>query len=318
MLKIGAPLAPNNQWAGMNKTVFLRPSGRWGEGFRWAWSRNGSDWTMANKVRLKPELGGKQMRDNTIERAPDGTYHMLWMSGDNDKFFGYSSSRDALKWENQSEIPTARGPLADNLRQARQPMLFWDKKGAQWLILFSAETVKQPPRGWKIYAMTTKDFKTFGEPQLLLDTPYSAGDPDLIESNGRYFLFYRDMDKRIAKVSNATSPLGPFDVAADFQSLLPIPEADDPKKKKPLPPHDPGAPLEWGKDVENLTIMPLGNEWLVNFYRGGPTSGHVWMKSKDLKNWAETTPNSIVSKDVRLGNRVATTETTLLEILRGN
>jgi hypothetical protein len=76
----------------------------------------------------------------------------------------------------------------------------------------------------------------------------------------------------------------------------------------------------WGNDVENIEVMPLGtagDEWIVNFFRGGKEQAHVLMKSRDLKTWSEAKPNMLLSKDFRAGERVVTTETTLMEILRG-
>ena len=318
LVKIGQPLAPSNEWRGLNRNVFLRPVGRWGEGLRWAWSRNGIDWAVDNKTRFKPEVGGKQMRDNTLERGPDGTYFMLWTTGDKDSGFGYASSKDLLHWSEQNMVPVDKGVLAGRLREAKHPQLFWDKKGAQWIIVFAAEVTDNKPNGWRIYAVATKDFKTVSEPKLLLDTTYRATYPNLIESKGRYYLFYRDDDKRTAKISAAASPLGPFDVSPDLESLLPAPEPVDPKKKKPAPPHDPGAPLSWGMDIENIKLMSWGDDWLVTFFRSGKDQSHIMLKSRDLKAWSEAKPNMMLAKDFRAGDRVTTTETTLMEILRGN
>ncbi len=318
LLKIGQPLAPSNQWRGLNRTVYLRPVGRWGEGLRWAWSRNGVDWSINNKTRNKPEVGGKQMRDNSIERGSDGVYHMLWTTGDKDSGFGYANSRDLLSWGEQKMVPVDSGVLAGRLREARHPQLFWDKKGAQWIILFAAEVTDEKPRGWRIYAVTTKDFKTVSDPKLLLDMPYRATYPNLIESKGRYYLLYRDDDRRTAKISASTAPLGPFDVSPDLESLLPPAEAVDPKKKKPAPPHDPGAPLSWGMDVENIKLMPAGDDWLVSFFRSGKDQTHLMFKSRDLKTWSEVKPEIVLPRDFHAGERIVTTETTLMEILRGN
>ena len=318
LIKIGQPLAPSNQWRGLNRPAFLRPVGRWGDGLRWAWSRNGIDWQVNNKVRFKPEVGGKQMRDNTIERGPDGAYHMLWTTGDKDSGFGYSTSRDLLNWGEAKMLPVDKGTLSGRLREAKHPQIFWDKKGAQWIILFTAEVTDDKPRGWRLFAVTTKDFKTLSEPQLLLDTTYRATYPNLVESKGRYYLIYRDEDKRTAKISASASPLGPFDVTPDLESLLPPAEPVDPKKKKPAPPHEPGAPLSWGNEVENIKVMPSGDEWLVNIFRGGKDQSHVMFKSRDLKAWSEVKPDAVLSKDHRAGDRIVTTETVLMEILRGN
>lgn len=321
LVKIGWPLAPSNQWRGLNRTVFLRPVGRWGDGLRWAWSRNGLDWSVSNQIRAKPQVGGKQMRDNSIARGPDGTYFMLWTTGDKDSGFGYASSKDLLNWSEQNMVPVDKGILAGRLREARQAQILWDKKGAQWVIIFSAEVTDNKPGGWRLYAVSTKDFKNVSEPKLILDTTYRATYPNLIESKGRYYLIYRDDEKRIAKISSSLSPLGPFDVSPDLESLLPPPAPFDPKKKKPTPPHDPGAPLSWGMDVENLKLLPsgtAGDEWLVNFFRAGKEQKHVWLKSRDLKSWSEVQPALPLSKDFRAGDRVTTTETALMEILRGN
>src|SRR5262245_50091864 len=50
------------------------------DGLRFAYSVDGYHWTNVPGVFLKPEVGGKIMRDPSVLRGPDGTFHAVWTS----------------------------------------------------------------------------------------------------------------------------------------------------------------------------------------------------------------------------------------------
>jgi beta-xylosidase len=71
------------------------------------------------------------MRDPSITRGPDGTWHLVWTSawrGNNG--FGYSHSKDLVHWSEQKFIPVmAHEPTVCNVWA---PELFYDEKEKQF------------------------------------------------------------------------------------------------------------------------------------------------------------------------------------------
>jgi hypothetical protein len=65
------------------------------DGLHLAYSLNGYRWDVMNCGRslLKPEVGGKLMRDPCLRLAPDGTFHLVWTAAWAGNYIGYSSSR---------------------------------------------------------------------------------------------------------------------------------------------------------------------------------------------------------------------------------
>ncbi len=62
------------------------------EGLRYLYSEDGMHWDSIPGVWLKPELGQHRlMRDPSMVRTPDGTYHLVWTtSWKGDLGFGYA------------------------------------------------------------------------------------------------------------------------------------------------------------------------------------------------------------------------------------
>ena len=85
-------------------TSFHEPAN---EGLRYLYSEDGMHWDSVPGVWLKPELGQHQlMRDPSMVRTPDGTYHLVWTtSWKGDLGFGYAYSKDLIHWSEQQMIP---------------------------------------------------------------------------------------------------------------------------------------------------------------------------------------------------------------------
>ena len=77
------------------------------EGLRYLYSEDGMHWDSIPGVWLKPELGQHRlMRDPSMVRTPDGTYHLVWTtSWKGDLGFGYANSKDLIHWSEQQMIP---------------------------------------------------------------------------------------------------------------------------------------------------------------------------------------------------------------------
>lgn len=294
LLKIGQPLTLTNQFAGLNKPVYMLSSWAWGDGLHWIYSRNGNDWLALprDKTWFKATVGDKRFSNDSITRGPDGLARMVWASGDNDKGFGYATSKDNLTWDEQTFIPVDKGALAGGAKWVHHPKIFYDKPTGNYVLTWSAIVQPEPPkmRGFRMYYMTTKDFKTFSDPQLLFDPGYSSANANLVAAHGRYFLIFRDEDKRLLRVTSATAPAGPFDTKAD--------------------------PLPVGKDVDEPTVVQRNNAWYVYFTRHvGPESTGV-ARSQDLTNWTDISAQPSFPRDHHFGSMVTTTEATLQAMLR--
>ncbi len=118
--------------------LFSYFTGNGEDGLHLAHSTDGYRWTALNGGRslLAPAAGkDKLMRDPSIARGPDGTFHMVWTVSWNEKGFGYASSRDLIHWSEQRYIgvmehePEARNTWA--------PEVFYDEATGQFLVFWS-------------------------------------------------------------------------------------------------------------------------------------------------------------------------------------
>src|SRR5438445_13657735 len=77
------------------------------DGLRFAYSFDGYHWTNVPGLFLKAHVGhDKIMRDPSVCRGPDGTWHVVWTcSWKNDLGFGYAHSKDLVHWSEQKWIP---------------------------------------------------------------------------------------------------------------------------------------------------------------------------------------------------------------------
>ena len=82
--------------------LFSYFTGNGEDGLHFAHSTDGYKWTAINggKSLLKPTAGSdKLMRDPSIVRGPDGTFHMVWTVSWGERGIGYSSSQDLIHWD---------------------------------------------------------------------------------------------------------------------------------------------------------------------------------------------------------------------------
>src|SRR5215831_17548329 len=103
------------------------------DGLRYAYSFDGYHWTNLPGVFLKPTVGGKIMRDPSISRGPDGTYHVVWTSAwHGDLGFGCAQSTDLVHWSDQQFVPVMTNePTTVNVWA---PELFYDDREKQFVI----------------------------------------------------------------------------------------------------------------------------------------------------------------------------------------
>lgn len=171
-----------------------KAGGRRGEaaGLHLAYSYDGRVWTALNNDEplLVPEIGeDKLMRDPSICRGPDGTFHMVWTSSWDDRIIGYASSKDLVNWSAQQAIPVmAHEPTA---RNCWAPELTYNPDDGLFYIYW-ATTIpgrhaaipgmeqKEAKLNHRIYLTTTRDFKDFSPTRLWFNPGFSAIDAAIV------------------------------------------------------------------------------------------------------------------------------------------
>src|SRR5216117_3914509 len=69
------------------------------DGLHLAWSADGYKWEKLHdgKSYLEAKVGrSKLIRDPSVARGPDGTYHMVWTAGWTENDIGYASTKDFI------------------------------------------------------------------------------------------------------------------------------------------------------------------------------------------------------------------------------
>lgn len=252
------------------------------DGLHLAYSKDGYHWTDLAGSFLKPEVGGKLMRDPSIVRAPDGTYHLVWTTNwKGDKGFGYASSKDLRHWSKQEFIPVMEHE--PDVVNVWAPELFYDHESEQFIIIWASTIPFRFQKGeedeknnHRMYYTVTKDFKTFSKAALFSDPGFSIIDAVIVrQEKGKYVLVLKDNTRpnRNIKVAFSGKVLGPYtDVSPPFTGYL----------------------------TEGPTVLEVGKDWLIYFdqYRD-KTYGAV--KTRDFKTFKDVSKQVSVPKDHKHG-----------------
>ncbi|KAA8486290.1 glycosyl hydrolase family 43 [Arcticibacter tournemirensis] len=239
------------------------------EGLRLLYSYDGYKWNDLNHVFLKPGVGEQKiMRDPSMARGPDGTYHLVWTTGwKGTKGFGYARSKDLIHWTDERSIEVmAKEPETVNVWA---PELFYDDEGRQFIIIWASTIPFRFPKGQeeennnhRMYYTTTKDFKTFSETKLFLDPGFSVIDCVILkEAKGKYVLVLKDNTRpnRNIRVAFSDNPLGPYtNVSEPFTAKL----------------------------TEGPAVVHPGKEWLI-YYDSYGTKKYGAARTYDFKTFED-------------------------------
>ena len=190
------------------------------EGLRLLYSYDGYDWKDFGHIFLKPAVGNqKVMRDPSMVKSPDGTFHLVWTSSwRGDKGFGYASSRDLLNWSEQRIIPVMQQePTTVNVWA---PELFYDEVVGEYIIIWAScipgrfeRGIEEDSNNHRMYMTTTRDFQSFTPTRLFFDPQFSVIDAVIVKrSQNDYALVLKDNTRpeRNIKVAFGKSPFGPW------------------------------------------------------------------------------------------------------------
>ncbi len=209
-------------------TTFREPNN---EGLFLAYSEDGYQWKDLGGVYLPAEVGkSKIMRDPSVVKGPDGTYHMVWTTdwrGGNG--FGYASTKDFINWSEQKFIPAmAHEPEVVNVWA---PEIYYDGEEDRYIIIWASTIPHRFEKGeeaednnHRMYYTTTKDFETFTDTELYIDPGFSIIDAVIVKRDKEdYVLVLKDNTRpmRNLKVGFGKSPLGPFeDISEPYTGFL--------------------------------------------------------------------------------------------------
>ena len=194
------------------------------DGLRFIYSHDGWNWQQIDGIWLRPEVGKQRvMRDPSIIRTPDGTFHLVWTSSwRGDRGFGYACSKDLVHWSEQRFIEVMKDTSTVNVWA---PELFWDDVKQQAVIIWASCIPGKFPDGQedhknnhRLYYTTTKDFKTFAPTRLMIEPGFSCIDATLVKrGNKDYVMVLKDNTRpeRDIKVAFAKSPYGPWSKASE-------------------------------------------------------------------------------------------------------
>lgn len=259
------------------------------DGLHLSLSRDGYSWKELNdgKSFLKSDLGAKLMRDPSIAKGPDGTFHLVWTSGwttAEGTQFGYASSKDLIHWTTPRGVSVMKNE--PKTRNVWAPEIFYDPKGELWYIFWSSTVVDKFPDSTGVsedkynhraYYVTTKDFETFSESKLFFDPGFNNIDSTMFMNGDDYVLICKDErltpPQKNLRLAIASSPTGPFEFP------------------------DKSFTIHW---VEGPTVLKIKDTWICYFdcyakHRYGA------MTSKDLKTWEDITEKVSFPEDHRHG-----------------
>ena len=269
--------------------VFSYFKGNGEDGLHLAYSDDGLTWRALkhDSAFFKPTVGVEKLtRDPSIVRGPDGTYHMVWTAGWNERGFGYASSKDLVTWTNETYVPVmAHEPTALN---TWAPELFYDASNERYLIYWAstipgryASTDSGGGGGkynHRIYAVTTTDFKTFTPTKLLYEHGFSVIDADIIRDGKRYVMFLKDETERPPQKN----------IRLAFAN-----RADGPWSA-------PTAKITGDYWAEGPTALRVGDRWIVYFDR---YREHKYgaLASTDLEHWTDISNTLVMPPGIRHG-----------------
>ncbi len=270
------------------------------DGLHLAWSDDGLEWQVLNDGRsfLKPQVGGRLMRDPSIVQGPDGMFHMVWTTGWWDKGIGLAHSRDLIHWSDQEFLEVMKGE--SEARNCWAPEIFYDDASSEYVIFWSTtipgrfpETDREERAGsgvlnHRMYFITTKDFKTFGETRLFYDDGFSVIDGFMIKGKSGYVLFIKDETrwpeaKKHIRMARSRSAVGPWSSAG------------------------PPVTVDW---VEGPTAIKAGEFWYL-YYDEYTRHHYGAMRSKDLQHWETVTDQLKMPDGIRHGTAFSVSETVL-------
>lgn len=272
------------------------------DGLHLAYSEDAYHWKALKNDQsfLTPMVSNdKLMRDPCIIKGADGLFHMVWTVSWKDKGIGYANSKDLINWSEQQFIPVMT--KEESARNTWAPEITYDPSSKTYMIYWATtitgkfpETAAKKENGHnhRIYYVTTKDFKTFSDTQLLYDPGFNVIDATIVKDKNRFVMFLKDETPEPAqknlKIAYSDQLTGPYSVA--------------------------GPAITGNYWAEGPTVLRKGNDWLVYFdrYRDHKFGAIL---SSDLKNWKDVSDQISLPNGIRHGTILQVSKKELKKLL---
>lgn len=282
--------------------IFSYFTGNGEDGLHLAYSYDGLDWKSVNdgKSLLAPELSrDKLMRDPCIIRGGDGLFHMVWTVSWTERGIGYASSPDLIHWSEQLLIPVLDG--VEGVRNCWAPEITYDAGKGEYMIYWAStiegrftETAETAEGGLchRMYAVTTRDFKTFSDTFLLYDWGFNVIDSSIHLVDGKYVMFLKDETltppQKNIRVAWADSLAGPYS--------------------------RPSEPITGNYWAEGPTYLDLDTARYVYFdkYMEGCFGA---VRTTDMKSWTDVSGSLKMPEGIRHGSALRITREELKPLL---
>jgi hypothetical protein len=259
------------------------------DGLHLAYSNDGYYWYALNNDQsfLTPELSNdKLMRDPCIIKGHDGQYHMVWTISWVEKGIGYAHSKDLINWSAQKIIP-----VMENYKKVRNcwaPEITYDQKNGTYVIYWATtiegrDTVSsqksESQYNHRMYYVTTKDFNTFSETQVLYDKGFNVIDATIIPDDDRFIMFMKD--------ETLTPPQKNIKFAVSDKFTGPYSEAS--------------SPITGNYWAEGPTVLRLNDYWIVYFdkYKEGKFGA---VMSNNFTDWLDISDKISLPEGIRHGS----------------
>jgi len=265
-----------------------------------AYSYDGYHWNDLGGPWLKPEVGlQKVMRDPSVVKGPDGTFHMVWTSSWKDDLgFGYAHSKDLMNWSEEQFIPVmAYDTTTVNVWA---PELFYDDEKNDFIIIWASTVpykfekgIEEEKNNHRMYYTRTRNFKNFAATKLFLDPGFSVIDCVIVKrGKNDYVLVLKDNTRpeRNIKVAFGKTPLGPWENIS-----------------KPFS----------GNFTEGPTVLQLDNEWLI-YYDAYRKKTFDAVKTFDFKTFTDISDQVSLPKGHKHGTIFKASEKVLNNLIENS
>lgn len=195
------------------------------ESVHFAVSEDGYHFTALNRNEkiITQTLGKKCCRDPFLFRDEDNVFHII--ATDMRCYDGWSSnhsmvlwdSRDLIHWENERIIDFSQFEETKSADRVWAPQILYDPHKKEYMLYWTHHN-RDDALDTVIWYAYTRDFKTLSTKPAVLFKPKSgrcAIDADIIEKNGKYWLYEADGEKEAVCYAVANRPDGPYFEPAD-------------------------------------------------------------------------------------------------------
>lgn len=171
-----------------------------------------------NKKIITQTLGKKCCRDPFIFRDEEGIFHIIatdmrcydgWCSNNSMVIW---DSRDLVHWDNERIIDFSQFEKTKSADRVWAPQVIFDKFKNEYMLYWTHHNTNDNLDTIIWYAYTN-DFSTLTtEPEILFKPKSNmcAIDADIIEANGKYYLYQADGEKEAICYAFADRPDGPY------------------------------------------------------------------------------------------------------------